>query len=131
MPIPWEKERWDIGLPRELDEIMARRGVGIYPWAEVPPSEVPFYRWESQEGLLKSIAEADRALLAGSMEYVPASRLAEVLESSTISPWTIVDQGGGKWRLYQCPRRGGFCWCWCWCFWCWLTSGTLGLPLLL
>ena len=99
MPIPWEKERWDIGLPHELDEIMARRGVGIYPWAEVPPSEVPFYRWESQEGLLKSIAEADRALLAGSMEYVPASRLAEVLESSTISPWTIVDQGGGKWRL--------------------------------
>lgn len=36
MPIPWEKERWDIGLPHELDEIMARRGVGIYPWAEVP-----------------------------------------------------------------------------------------------
>ena len=54
-PIPWEKERWDIGLPRELDEIMARRGVGIYPWAEVFPTEVPFYRWESQEGLLKSI----------------------------------------------------------------------------
>ena len=98
-PIPWEKERWDIGLPRELDEIMARRGVGIYPWAEVFPTEVPFYRWESQEGLLKSITEADRGLLAGAMEYVPAHRLAEVLESSTISPWTIADQGGGKWRL--------------------------------
>ena len=99
VPIPWEKERWDIGLPPELDEIMARRGVGIYPWSEVPPTEVPFYRWESQEGLLKSIAEADRALLAGAMEYVPAHRLSEVLESSTIHPWTIVDQGGGKWRL--------------------------------
>ena len=98
-PIPWEKERWDIGLPRELDEIMARRGVGIYPWAEVFPTEVPFYRWESQEGLLKSITEADRGLLAGAMEYVPAHRLAEVMESSTISPWTIADQGGGKWRL--------------------------------
>ena len=99
VPIPWERERWDIGLPRELDEMMAQRGVGIYPWEEVPPTEVPFYRWESQEGLLKSIAEADRGLLAGAMEYVPAHRLAEVLESSTISPWTIVDQGGGKWRL--------------------------------
>eukprot|EP00966_Prymnesium_polylepis_P053455 1236110-Prymnesium_polylepis.1 len=33
------------------------------------------------------------------MEYVPASRLAEVEAVSTIHPWTIVDQGGGKWRL--------------------------------
>ena len=98
-PIPWERERWDIGLPHELNEIMAKRGVGIYPWVEVPPTEVPFYRWESQEGLLKSITEADRGLLAGAMEYVPAHRLAEVLASSTISPWTIADQGGGKWRL--------------------------------
>jgi hypothetical protein len=98
-PLPWERERWDIGLPHELNEIMAKRGVGIYPWEEVPPTEVPFYKWESQEGLLKSITEADRGLLAGAMEYVPAHRLAEVLESSTISPWTIADQGGGKWRL--------------------------------
>lgn len=98
-PLPWEKERWDIGLPPEIDEIMARRGVGIYPWEEVKPTEVPFYKWENSEGLLKSIAEADRALLAGAMEYVPAHRLPEILESSTISPWTIVDQGGGKWRL--------------------------------
>jgi hypothetical protein len=65
----------------------------------VKPTEVPFYKWENAEGLLKSIAEADRALLAGAMEYVPAHRLPEILESSTISPWTIVDQGGGKWRL--------------------------------
>ena len=99
VPIPWDKERWDIGLPRELDEIMARRGVGIEPWEEVAPTEVPFYKWASQEGLLKSIAEADRALLAGAMEYVPLHRLDEVLASSTIHPWTIVDQGGGKWRL--------------------------------
>jgi hypothetical protein len=62
VPIPWEPERWDIGLPRELDEMMARRGVGIYPWAEDRPTEVPFYPWASDEGLLKSIAEADRAI---------------------------------------------------------------------
>ena len=98
-PIPWEKERWDVGLPEELDRIMAKRGVGIYPVEELGPTEVPFYRWASNEGLLKSILEADRAILAGAMEYVPASRLAEVEAVSTIHPWTIVDQGGGKWRL--------------------------------
>ena len=99
VPIPWEKSRWDVGLPHELDTIMARSGVGIYPWEEHPPTEVPFYKWANDEGLLKSIAEADRAILAGAMEYVPAHRVPEVLESSTIHPWTIVDQGGGKWRL--------------------------------
>ena len=60
------------------------------------PTEVPFYRWESQEGLLKSITEADRGLLAGAMEYVPAHRLAEVLESSTeIQGETIVSSEKG------------------------------------
>jgi hypothetical protein len=34
MPIPWERERWDVGLPEELDRIMAKRGVGIYPVEE-------------------------------------------------------------------------------------------------
>ena len=98
-PIPWVKEQWDIGLPYELDQMMARRGVGIYPWEELGPSEVPFYPWASDVGLVKSIAEADRAIAAGAMEYVPAHRLAEVQECSTVHPWTIVDQGGGKWRL--------------------------------
>ena len=81
-PLPWERERWDIGLPRELDEMMAKRGVGIYPWEEVPPTEVPFYKWESQEGLLKSITEADRGLLAGAMAVrasPPARRGARVI----------------------------------------------------
>ena len=99
VPIPWEPERWDIGLPAELDLMMARRGVGIYPSVELGPTEVPFYKWANREGLWKSIAEADRAIAAGAMEYVPAHRLSEVLECSTIHPWTIVDQGGGKWRL--------------------------------
>ena len=99
VPIPWEPSRWDIGLPPELDRMMAREGVGIHPVEEVTPTEVPFYKWASNEGLLKSIAEADRALISGAMEYVPASRVGEVFEKSTIHPWTIVDQGGGKWRL--------------------------------
>eukprot|EP00966_Prymnesium_polylepis_P293525 6779361-Prymnesium_polylepis.1 len=79
---------------------MARKGVGIYPPLELGPSEVPFYKWVNSEGLLKSIQEADRAIAApaGAMEYVPPSRMEEVLAYSTIHPWTIVDQGGGKWR---------------------------------
>jgi hypothetical protein len=99
MEIPWERRRWDIGLPDELHRMMAEKGVGIYPSFELGASEVPFYKWASTEGLARSIIEADRAIIAGAMEYVPESRMQEVLESSTIHPWTIVDQGGGKWRL--------------------------------
>ena len=99
MPIPWDPKRWDIGLPAELDQMMAREGVGIYPVDELGPTEVPFYKWANDTGLIKSIAEADRAILAGAMEYIPESRCAEVLATATIHPWTIVDQGGGKWRL--------------------------------
>ena len=33
------------------------------------------------------------------MEYVPARAVEEGLRVSTIHPWTIVDQGDGKWRL--------------------------------
>ena len=98
-PIPVEPSRWDIGLPDELDEMMRRGGVGIHVWDEPGFSEVPFYPFKSPVGLVKSIQEADRALAAGAMEYVPAEHVAEVRQFSTISPWTIVDQGGGKWRL--------------------------------
>ena len=58
---------------------MAGAGVGIEPVEELGPTEVPFYKWASQEGLLKSIQEADRALAAGAMEHVPDSRAEEVL----------------------------------------------------
>ena len=51
--------------------------------------------------LQKSIVEADRALAAEAMEYVPDSAIPEVEAQSTIHPWTFVDQGGGKWRLYS------------------------------
>ena len=98
-PIPWQPERWDIGLPAEIDQMMARAGLGIEPTEEPGPSELPFYPWASDAALLKAIAEADRAILAEAMEYVPASRLDEVRRFSAIHPWTVVDQGGGKWRL--------------------------------
>ena len=99
VPIGHEAARWDIGLPSELDQMMAREGVGIHVWDEPGFSEVPFYKFASAEGLMKSIFEADRAILADAMEYVPASEIEAVRRSSTIHPWTIVDQGGGKWRL--------------------------------
>jgi hypothetical protein len=98
-PIPWEPSRWDIGLPEELDEMMAKQGVGIHPLDEPGGSEVPFYPFASREGLVRSIVEADRAVAVGAMEYVPSEMAAEVEALSTIHPWTIVDQGGGKWRL--------------------------------
>jgi hypothetical protein len=38
-------------------------------------------------------------LLVGAMEFVPPDMIDEVRRDSIIHPWTIVDQGGGKWRL--------------------------------
>ena len=105
-PIPWEKGRWDIGLPHELDQMMAHHGVGIYPWEELGHSEVPFYPWANDVGLVKSIAEADRAIAAGAMEYVPSHRMQEVQEFSTVHPWTIVDQGGGSGACATTIRSG-------------------------
>ena len=98
MPIPHCPQRWDVGLPSELEEMMAGAGVHINAWQDPGFSEVPFYPF-SEEGLARSIWEADRAILAGAMEYVPAEAVEEVRRSATIHPWTIVDQGGGKWRL--------------------------------
>ena len=54
--------------------MMAREGVGIHVWSEPGFSEVPFYPFASDEALVKSIHEADRAIAAGAMEYVPPSR---------------------------------------------------------
>eukprot|EP00966_Prymnesium_polylepis_P170703 3946087-Prymnesium_polylepis.1 len=34
-----ERDRWDVGLPAEIDQIMAKTGVGIYPPVELGPSE--------------------------------------------------------------------------------------------
>jgi hypothetical protein len=99
MPIPIEPRRWDIGLPAELDAMMAQQGVGVEVWEEPGFSEVPFYPFSNDEALLRSIQEADRAILAGAMEYVPLDQIDEVRAVSTIHPWTVVDQGGGKWRL--------------------------------
>ena len=99
MPIPIEPARWDIGLPAELNEMMAGKGVGVHVWEEPGFSEVPFYPFANDEALLRSIQEADRAIIAGAMEYIPADQLDEVRRVSTVHPWTVVDQGGGKWRL--------------------------------
>ena len=99
MPIPWEPRRWDVGLPEELDQMMAKEGASVHAWNEPGFSEVPFYPFASDVGLMKSIVEADRALVVGAMEYVPAGEIDAVRVASTIHPWTIVDQGGDKWRL--------------------------------
>ena len=98
-PIDHRPARWDIGLPEELNDMMAGEGVGIHVWDEPGFSEVPFYPFKSNVGLARSIFEADRAIAAGAMEYVPLGSIEEVRRASTIHPWTIVDQGSGKWRL--------------------------------
>ena len=96
VPIEVERERWNIGLSAELDKMMHQGGAVIEVWHEPGFAEVPFYPFATDEGLLRAIAEADRAIAAGAMEYVPARCVDAVRSESVVHPWTIVDQGGGS-----------------------------------
>jgi hypothetical protein len=71
----------------------------ITPEVEPGFAEYPFYPFKDEIGLMKSVSEANRALLVGAMEFVPPDMIDEVRRDSIIHPWTIVDQGSGKWRL--------------------------------
>ena len=99
-PMPVELTAWDdLGMTQELSRMMKEGGHVIRPEVEPGFAEFPFYPFKSEIGLMKSIVEANRALLVGAMEYVPSAAVEEVRRCSIVHPWTIVDQGGGKWRL--------------------------------
>ena len=99
LPVPWDPTRWvDTGLPEWIETFM-REGVRIRPEVEPPPFDHPFYKWDSDEALMRAIHEADRHLLVGALEYVPDEEVAEVAATSVVHPWVVVPQAGGKWRL--------------------------------
>ena len=107
MPIGVDPSRWaGLSLADDLAEMM--RGSGARIQVEVEPgfAEHPFYPARDPVGLMKSITEVDRALITGSMEYVPAEEVARVMSESVIHPWTMADQGGGKWRACQDYSNG-------------------------
>lgn len=100
LPMHVELTGWDdLELSQELSRMMKEGGHVIRPEVEPGFAEFPFYPFKSEIGLMKSIVEANRALLVGAMEYVPPEAVEMVRSSSIVHPWSIVDQGGGKWRL--------------------------------
>eukprot|EP00966_Prymnesium_polylepis_P177921 4120190-Prymnesium_polylepis.1 len=50
--------------------------------------EVPQYAWPSGTALMECIAETDRALAVGAMEFVPDAEIASVREEHIVHPWT-------------------------------------------
>ena len=60
--------------------------------------EVGQYPWPDPLAYRQCVVECDRALWVGAMEPVPDSEVACVEAGGRIHPWTIVNQGGGKWR---------------------------------
>ena len=102
MPIGVDPSRWQgLRMAEDLSEMMQGSGAVIRPEVEPGFAEHPFYPARDPVGLMKSITEVDRALITGSMEYVPADQIARVSRESVIHPWTMADQGGGKWRACQ------------------------------
>ena len=102
MPIGVDAARWaGLQMADDLAEMMQREGARIVPEVEPGFAEHPFYPVRDNVGLMKSIVEVDRALITGSMEYVPADQIARVRSEAVIHPWTMADQGGGKWRACQ------------------------------
>jgi hypothetical protein len=87
VPIRFDTERWaDVAMAQELGVMMKEGGHVIKPEIEPGFVEFPFYPFASEEGLMKSISEANRALLVGAMEYVPPWAVAEVRASAVIHP---------------------------------------------
>ena len=98
--LPWEPERWmGKGLDSETERIMTE-GVRVDANRAARSFEVPQYAFPSAEAMARAIHEADRALAAGHMSYVPDAHIDMVLDEGIVHPWLVVQQGD-KWRLCQ------------------------------
>ena len=105
-PVPWDPEMWrGKGLKPEVERIMTE-GVDVFGpdtpgYYEVP--QYPFGGWELEQ---KGGEEADRAIAAGAMEYVPECEVDELLTDCIVHPWLVVHQGSDKYRACQDYKNG-------------------------
>ena len=92
-PVPWDPEVWrGKGLKPEVERLMTEGVDVVGPdtpgFYEVP--QYPFGEWELEQ---KGGEEADRAIAAGAMEYVPECEVDELLIDCIVDHGRI---GGSK-----------------------------------
>ena len=105
-PVPWDPEVWrGKGLKPEVERLMTEGADVFGPdtpgFYEVP--QYPFGGWELEQ---KGGEEADRAIAAGAMEYVPECEVDELLSDCIVHPWLVVHQGSDKYRACQDYKNG-------------------------
>ena len=67
--------------------------------------EIDQYKWRDSTAQRMGGLEADRHVLLGALEFVPAAEAAALLRSNaTVHPWTVVHQRD-KWRACQVTTR--------------------------
>ena len=107
-PVP-DHSAWEAaGAPADV-VAMFRDGARLGVDEEGVSGEVGQYPWPDPLAYRQCVAECDRALWVGAMETVPDSEVARVEATGRIHPWTIVHQGGSKWRAchdYSCITNG-------------------------
>ena len=105
-PIPHDPSRWvGKGFSPFVEQLMTEghRIGGVEPFGFY---EIDQYKWRDATAQRMGGIEADRHVLLGALEYVPASEAVELLSSSaTVHPWTVVHQRD-KWRACQDYSKG-------------------------
>ena len=105
-PVPFDPERWrGKGLRPSVERLMTE---GVEVRGPETPSfyEVPQYPFASDAHAAKGSEEADRAIAAGAMEYVPESEVEGTVKDCIVHPWLVVQQGVDKWRACQDYKHG-------------------------
>jgi hypothetical protein len=87
--MPWVPEMWEgAGLPPFWQQGM-QDGFEVDLVHEQGASEVPQYPWPSGAALMECVAETDRAVHVGAMEFVPDDEVKLVRAEHIVHPWTI------------------------------------------
>ena len=99
-PVWWEPEFWrDSSMPAEVVRVMTE-GAVVELERALEARDVPQYPFASPAARYEASIEADRAIAAGHMSYVPLELVEETILEGVVHPWTMTEQGD-KWRACQ------------------------------
>ena len=100
-PMPARSDAWRrLGFPAPICRTM-ERGVQVQVVDSLEGYEIAQYAWPGREPYARALTECERAMLVGHLEAVPEHLVAEALRDGCVHPWTVTDQGDGKWRACQ------------------------------